>query len=110
MQEFKCFGLNRRDALGSSGTCRISVLAATIDFLAQRFLAIMKAATHPNYSEVRVQCACGHSFLTRSTHHGDIHVEICSNCHPFFTGKQREIDTAGRIERFRRKYAKAEKK
>ena len=57
----------------------------------------MKAATHPNYSEVRVQCACGHSFLTRSTHHGDIHVEICSNCHPFFTGKQREIDTAGRI-------------
>lgn len=79
-------------------------------YLGAEVFAIMKAATHPNYSEVRVQCACGHSFLTRSTHHGDIHVEICSNCHPFFTGKQREIDTAGRIERFRRKYAKVEKK
>jgi large subunit ribosomal protein L31 len=78
--------------------------------LGAEVFAIMKAATHPNYSEVRVQCACGHSFLTRSTHHGDIHVEICSNCHPFFTGKQREIDTAGRIERFRRKYANVEKK
>jgi large subunit ribosomal protein L31 len=69
----------------------------------------MKAATHPNYQEVRVQCACGNIFLTRSTHKGDIHVEICSACHPFFTGKQKVLDTAGRIERFRRKYAKAEK-
>ena len=53
-------------------------------------------------------CACGHSFKTRSTHKGDIHVEICSNCHPFFTGKQKLLDTAGRVERFRRKYAKVE--
>lgn len=68
----------------------------------------MKAATHPKYEEVQVKCACGHNFTTRSTHHGDIHVEICSNCHPFFTGKQKVLDTAGRIERFRRKYAKAE--
>jgi len=45
--------------------------------------------------------------MTRSTHKGDIHVEICSNCHPFFTGKQKLVDTAGRVERFRRKYAKA---
>ena len=52
-------------------------------------------------------CACGNNFETRSTHKGDIHVEICSNCHPFFTGKQRLVDTAGRVERFRRKYAKA---
>ncbi|MFB3916821.1 MAG: 50S ribosomal protein L31 [Terriglobales bacterium] len=66
----------------------------------------MKAAIHPAYHEVRVQCACGHSFTTRSTSRGDIRVEICSNCHPFFTGKQKIIDTAGRIERFRRKYAK----
>ena len=110
MQEFKCFALDWHKAPASSSTCRISARATRIESLAQRFLAIMKAATHPNYSEVRVQCACGHSFLTRSTHHGDIHVEICSNCHPFFTGKQREIDTAGRIERFRRKYAKVEKK
>lgn len=70
----------------------------------------MKAATHPSYEEVRVQCACGNSFLTRSTHKGDVKVEICSSCHPFFTGKQKMMDTAGRIERFRRKYAKTEKK
>ncbi len=70
----------------------------------------MKAATHPAYEEVRVQCACGNNFLTRSTHKGDIRVEICSACHPYFTGKQKLIDTAGRVERFRRKYAKAEQK
>ena len=70
----------------------------------------MKAATHPAYDETRVQCACGNSFATRSTHKGDIHVEICSACHPFFTGKQKLMDTAGRVERFRRKYAKVEKK
>lgn len=67
----------------------------------------MKAAIHPAYHEVRVHCACGNTFTTRSTHKGDIHVEICSNCHPFFTGKQKLLDTAGRVERFRRKYAKA---
>ena len=66
----------------------------------------MKAAIHPNYREVRVHCACGNSFLTRSTNREDINVEICSNCHPFFTGKQKLLDTAGRVERFRRKYAK----
>jgi large subunit ribosomal protein L31 len=64
----------------------------------------MKAAIHPVYNEVRVHCACGNTFTTRSTHKGDINVEICSNCHPFFTGKQKLMDTAGRIERFRRKY------
>ena len=69
----------------------------------------MKAAIHPTYDEVRVHCACGNSFVTRSTHKGDINVEICSACHPFFTGKQKMLDTAGRIERFRRKYSKNEK-
>jgi large subunit ribosomal protein L31 len=58
---------------------------------------------------VNVNCACGHTFRTRSTHKGDIRVEICSNCHPFFTGKQKLMDTAGRIERFERKYAKVRK-
>jgi large subunit ribosomal protein L31 len=67
-----------------------------------------KEKIHPIYEAVRVVCACGTNFETRSTHKGDIHVEICSCCHPFFTGKQRMIDTAGRVERFRRKYAKAE--
>jgi large subunit ribosomal protein L31 len=68
----------------------------------------MKAAVHPAYDQVRVHCACGNTFLTRSTHKGDINVEICSSCHPFFTGKQKLVDTAGRVERFRRKYAKVE--
>ncbi|HEX4309518.1 MAG TPA: 50S ribosomal protein L31 [Acidobacteriaceae bacterium] len=67
-----------------------------------------KEGIHPNYHEIRVVCACGNSFATKSTHKGDIHAEICSNCHPFFTGKQKLVDTAGRVERFRRKYAKTE--
>jgi large subunit ribosomal protein L31 len=64
----------------------------------------MKAAIHPTYETVTVNCACGNSFETRSTHKGAIHIEICSACHPFFTGKQKLVDTAGRVERFRRKY------
>jgi len=67
-----------------------------------------ETSIHPNYAAVRIMCACGNSFETRSTHKGDIHLEICSNCHPFFTGKQRLVDTAGRVERFRRKYAKSD--
>jgi len=66
----------------------------------------MKAGIHPAYQEVNVICACGSVFRTRSTHKGDIRVEICSSCHPFFTGKQKLVDTAGRVERFERKYAK----
>jgi large subunit ribosomal protein L31 len=65
----------------------------------------MKSAIHPAYHEIRVVCACGNTFTTRSTHKGDLHLEICSNCHPYFTGKQKLVDTAGRVERFRRKYA-----
>jgi large subunit ribosomal protein L31 len=68
----------------------------------------MKANIHPDYHDVTVHCACGHTFKTRSTFRGDlIRVEICSNCHPFFTGKQKLIDTAGRVERFQKKYEKA---
>ena len=66
----------------------------------------MKAAIHPQYEQTRVHCACGNQFMTRSTHKGDINVEICSACHPFFTGKQKLVDTAGRVERFQKKYAK----
>jgi large subunit ribosomal protein L31 len=66
----------------------------------------MKAGIHPAYSEVNIICACGNKFQTRSTHKGDIRVEICSKCHPFFTGRQRLVDTAGRIERFNKKYGK----
>ena len=65
----------------------------------------MKDAIHPIYKEINVICACGHTFKTRSTHKGDIRVEICSSCHPFFTGRQKLIDTAGRVDKFERKYA-----
>jgi large subunit ribosomal protein L31 len=71
---------------------------------------IVKAGIHPQYNEVNVTCACGTQFVTRSTRK-QISVEICSNCHPYFTGKQKLVDTAGRVERFRRKYGQtAEKK
>ena len=66
----------------------------------------MKAGIHPEYKEVMVLCACGNTFKTRSTKKGSIHLDICSNCHPFFTGKQKLIDTAGRVERFQRKYGR----
>jgi large subunit ribosomal protein L31 len=69
----------------------------------------MKEGIHPKYGESRVVCACGHSWMTRSTLK-EIHVEICSNCHPFFTGKQKLVDTAGRVERFHKKYAKKNEK
>jgi len=67
----------------------------------------MKPGIHPAYEEVNVTCACGHRFQTRSSHKGDIRVEICSSCHPFFTGKQKLIDTEGRVDRFQKKYQKA---
>jgi len=68
----------------------------------------MKPAIHPDYHPVTVHCACGHTFQTRSTIKGEmLRVEICSNCHPFFTGKQKLLDTAGRVERFTKKYADA---
>ena len=66
----------------------------------------MKAGIHPEYHEVMVLCACGHTFKTRSTRKGDMRLEICSMCHPFFTGKQKLVDTAGRVERVQRKYGR----
>ncbi|MDQ7006085.1 MAG: 50S ribosomal protein L31 [Acidobacteriota bacterium] len=68
----------------------------------------MKQGIHPEYHDVEVTCACGNSFKTRSTKK-DLRVELCSACHPFFTGKQKLVDTAGRVERFQRRYQKAEK-
>ena len=68
----------------------------------------MKPNIHPDYHPVTVHCACGHTFPTQSTVKGEfLRVEICSNCHPFFTGKQKLVDTAGRVERFTKKYEKA---
>ena len=65
----------------------------------------MKAGIHPEYQEATITCACGEVIHTRSTKQ-NIRVEICSKCHPFFTGRQKFIDTAGRVERFQRKYTK----
>ena len=66
----------------------------------------MKQGIHPNYHEINVSCACGETFKTRSTRKEDLHVEICSACHPFFTGKQKLVDTAGRVDRFNKRYGK----
>ena len=67
----------------------------------------MKEGIHPEYKQAKIRCICGNSWETCSTV-GDISVDICSACHPFFTGKQKLVDTAGRVERFRRRYAKTE--
>jgi large subunit ribosomal protein L31 len=69
----------------------------------------MKKGIHPEYQECTVICACGNTFKTRSTKK-EIRVEICSQCHPFFTGKQKIVDTAGRVEKFKKKYAAAKAK
>lgn len=69
----------------------------------------MKPDIHPEYHEVTVRCVCGNTFQTRSTS-PQIELEICSNCHPYYTGKQKLVDTAGRVERFRRRYEKSEEK
>jgi large subunit ribosomal protein L31 len=67
----------------------------------------MKAATHPDYKQITVTCTCGNTFKTGSTLGQDLQVEVCSNCHPFYTGKQKMVDTAGRVDKFRKKYAAA---
>ncbi len=65
----------------------------------------MQEGIHPNYPAARVSCACGNSFITRSTR-GDFQVDVCGACHPFYTGTQKLIDTAGRVDRFRKRYEK----
>ncbi len=64
----------------------------------------MKAEIHPKYAEVNVKCACGNTFKTRSTLGSDIQTDICAACHPFYTGRQKLMDTAGRVEKFQRKF------
>ncbi len=66
----------------------------------------MKADIHPAYEAIKVSCQCGNSFETRSTMGRDLHVEICSACHPFYTGQQKIIDTAGRVGKFKKKYGR----
>jgi large subunit ribosomal protein L31 len=65
----------------------------------------MKASIHPDYTEINVTCSCGNTFKTRSTVARDLQVDVCSSCHPFYTGKQKMVDTAGRVDKFRKRYA-----
>jgi large subunit ribosomal protein L31 len=67
----------------------------------------MKEGIHPKYTEIEVTCSCGNTFKTRSTAGRPLHIEVCSACHPFYTGKQKIVDTAGRVERFKQKYKRA---
>ena len=69
----------------------------------------MKEGIHPKYDEIDVTCSCGVTFKTRSTSIKPLHIEVCSSCHPFYTGKQKIVDTAGRVERFRQKYGSVQR-
>ena len=66
----------------------------------------MKPDIHPEYREITVTCSCGNTFRTRSTLRDDLHLEVCSQCHPFYTGTQKIMDTAGRVDKFRRRYGR----
>ncbi len=69
----------------------------------------MKPDIHPKFNEINVICSCGNQFKVRSVLSKELHIEVCSECHPFYTGKQKIVDTAGRVEKFRQKYAKGGK-
>ena len=83
------------------------IISLTVNILKIRG-AIMKAGIHPEYKEVTVKCACGEEFVTRSTK-DSIRVEICSKCHPYFTGKQKFVDAGGRVDKFKRRLQAAGK-
>ncbi len=70
----------------------------------------MKADIHPEYKEINVTCSCGNSFTTRSTLGHDLRIEVCSSCHPFYTGTQKIIDTGGRVEKFNKKFGRKKAK
>lgn len=83
-----------------------TVIILILDISEHWSIVVMKENIHPKYEQVVVHCGCGNTFETRSTTN-EIHAEICSMCHPFYTGKQKFVDTAGRIERFQKKYGKS---
>jgi large subunit ribosomal protein L31 len=96
-----------RDGCG----CGAGVVSYRVPSIFQRPIGanakvIMKEGIHPQYADVKVVCSCGNEFTTRSTMGKEMHVEVCSSCHPFYTGKQKVLDTAGRVDKFRRKYAR----
>jgi len=69
--------------------------------------ATMKADIHPKYREIKVLCSCGNTFMTKSTLGRELHIEVCSACHPFYTGQQKMLDTGGRVDQFRKRYRRA---
>jgi large subunit ribosomal protein L31 len=69
--------------------------------------ATMKADIHPKYTEIKVLCSCGNSFTTKSTLGRELHIEVCSACHPFYTGQQKMLDTGGRVDQFRKRYRRS---
>ena len=88
---------------GTCGGTHFPISYAAI-FDGPRRVKAMKADIHPNYSDIKVTCSCGNEFTTRSTLGEDLLIEVCSSCHPFYTGKQKIVDTGGRVDKFRRKY------
>ena len=68
----------------------------------------MKADIHPQYDAIQIVCSCGNTFETRSTYEGELHLDVCAKCHPFYTGQQKILDTAGRVEKFRRRYGQSQ--
>jgi large subunit ribosomal protein L31 len=83
-----------------------SLHCAPFSFRRRKAPAAMKDGIHPEYKEITVTCSCGNTFHTRSTLGHDLQIEVCSNCHPFYTGKQKIVDTGGRVDKFRKKYAR----
>jgi large subunit ribosomal protein L31 len=82
------------------------ILRALFSDVSSSRAATMKSGIHPEYKAITVTCSCGNTFETRSTLGEDLQIEVCSNCHPFYTGKQKIVDTGGRVDRFRKKYAR----
>jgi len=88
---------------GTCGVARLAISYAAL-FDGTEETSAMKADIHPNYADIKVTCSCGNEFTTRSTLGEDLVIEVCSSCHPFYTGKQKIVDTGGRVDKFRRKY------
>jgi large subunit ribosomal protein L31 len=99
----------RRNGFSKDFSCEgqfASLHCAPFSFSQLKGTAVMKDAIHPEYQEITVTCSCGNTFHTRSTLGHDLQIEVCSNCHPFYTGKQKIVDTGGRVDKFRKKYAR----
>src|SRR4051794_8217643 len=100
----RCRSREQRAGLGNNGPA--VPVAPGLPF---RIETAMKTEIHPSYIEATVRCSCGNTFTTRSTK-DELHVELCNECHPFYTGKQKLVDTGGRVERFERRYGRRGKK